>query len=918
VVEALSWQDIAVNARRFAQRWAGEKRERAEKDTFWNEFLDVLGINRRQVARFEAVAQRYSTGRIGFVDMLWPGRLLAEHKSAGDDLDKAMGQAKDYLPNMDATDVPRLLVICDFNHWVVEDLDAGVTRKFDLAQLSDNLDLFGFLVGRDRHKSDANETDVNLTATGLLTTVGDELQASGYADHARRVLLSRLLFCLFADDAQVWPRGLFEDFLLLRTRSDGSDLGAQLDSLFTVLNTPVDWRQRNLPEELIDFTYINGGIFSERLDVAYCNPTTRVALLAASRFNWSKISPAIFGSMFQDALEPAHQRRLGQHYTSEKNILRTIGPLFLDDLRGELARARTLIALREFRTKLATLTFFDPACGCGNFLVIAYRELRRLELECLRKIAATTTREGTGGDVLDIGLVSAVGIGQFYGIEIEEWPAQIAETAMHLTDHLANLELSAELGRYYARFPITATAHILTTNAITADWALFLPAAQCSYLFGNPPFVGMAWMSDDQQADNRVAFGDLAAAPRRTGRLDYVASWYARALLYAQHSSTRMAFVSTNSITQGEQARALGPLLSAYQFTIDFAHHTFRWLSDARGAAHVHVVIIGFAGPSAAVRSRRLFDYPDLAGDPVERKASQINVYLADAGPIVLSKTDEPPAGLPRMVQGSKPWDGKHLLVSEGQIAEVRADPIAARYLRPYKQTTELLYNKSRWCLWLVDAAPSDLRISAILHDRLAAVRAEREASRTPSVRDAAATPGLFTQRRQPSGTYLALPEVSSEHRDYIPAAYQSADIIAGNKLLTLTDCPLWLFGILQSAMWMSWADSFAGRLESRYSLSPALVYNVFPFSVLTTAERARVEKVAKSVLESRERYPSQTLADLYNPDGMPLDLRRAHRALDRVVDGQYGLTRPTNADRLAALIEAYSDSRQRSPLNQR
>jgi len=340
MVEALSWQDITGNARAFAQRWAGETRERAEKDTFWNEFLEVLGINRRQVARFEPVAVRYSTGRPGFIDMLWPGRLLVEHKSAGEDLDKAKAQARDYLPAMDAPDVPRLLVICDFTRWVVEDLDAGITRTFTLDQLPDNLDLFGFLVGRDRHKRDADETDVNLDATALLTTVGDELRGSGYGDHQRRMMLARLLFCLFGDDAQVWPLGLFEDYLLLRTREDGTDLGAQLDTLFSVLNTAPDRRSQNLPDELTEFTYINGGLFQERLDVAWCTHATRAALLRACRFNWSKISPAIFGSMFQDALAPADQRKLGQHYTSETNILRTIEPLFLDDLRSELARAR--------------------------------------------------------------------------------------------------------------------------------------------------------------------------------------------------------------------------------------------------------------------------------------------------------------------------------------------------------------------------------------------------------------------------------------------------------------------------------------------------------------------------------------------------------------------------------------------------
>jgi len=480
---------------------------------------------------------------------------------------------------------------------------------------------------------------------------------------------------------------------------------------------------------------------------------------------------------------------------------------------------------------------------------------------------------------------------------------------MYLTDHLANLALSAELGRYYARFPIEDSAHIVTGNAITTDWETVLPAARCSYLFGNPPFIGMAWMSEDQQTDIRAAFGDLPAATTlRTGRLDYVTSWYARALPYLQFGSARAAFVSTNSITQGEQARSLGPLLSAQRFRIEFAHRTFRWRSEARGAAHVHVVIIGLAGPNATRRPARLFDYPDLAGHPVERAAKWINIYLADADPIVLAKTDAPPPGLPIMTKGSQPTDGKHLLVTEDEVAEIRTDPIAVRYLRRFKQSKELLYDKPRWCLWLVNAPPSDLRTSPVLRQRLAKVRFERQRSGTASVRDASSTPALFTQRRQPADTYLALPEVSSATRDYIPATYQSSEVIAGNKLLTLTDCPLWLFAVLQSAMWRAWVDSFTGRMKSDYSLAPALVYNVFPFFDLSDTERQSIAAAGQGILDVRAKYRNQTLADLYNPDGMPSDLRQTHRALDRLVDTGYGLkVRATNADRLAELISRYN-----------
>lgn len=910
------WEDNRDRARAFAARWAGETDERREKDTFWNELLDVFGVQRRQVARFEALAQRYSTGGRGFIDLFWPGRLLAEHKTAGRSLDEAMRQAQDYLPGMDPEDVPKVLVACDFREFLVRDLDTGADERFPIASLPDRLELFGLLDGRDRRRYDSDE-DANLEATARLARFHDALKTAGYPDHERRVLLTRVLFCLFADDAGIFPMGLFEDFLRLRTRQDGSDLGPQLAWLFQVLDTDPRARPASLPEDLRDFTYVNGGIFAERIGISACDAEMRSALIRCSEFNWQTISPAIFGSMFQNVMTPVERRNLGAHYTTEQNILRTIRPLFLDALEADLARADTRPRLRAFRDRLASLTFFDPACGCGNFLVIAYRELRRLETECLvrlRDLEARTGQRaapGSGQLSVDVTIDSKVGVGQFHGIEVEEFPCRIAETAMHLADHLANQDLSAALGHYYARFPITDTAVIRNGNAIAVDWSDVLAPDACDYLLGNPPFVGMAWMSPQQQTDRNEAFAALAVRGSRTGRLDYVTAWYAKAFGYLHgNTRTRAAFVSTNSITQGEQARTLGPLMVASGLHIDFAHRTFAWTSEARGKANVHVVVIGFSAVPVT-GPRRLFDYPDIRRDPVEQAARNINVYLADADDVTPAKRTVPLLpGLPHASKGSQPTDGKHLLVTEEQHAEVAADPVAVRYLRPYRQSTEMLYDVPRWCLWLEDAPPADLRNSPVLRERLAAVRDARLASPTASVRAQAATPYLFTQRRQPKGPYIAMPEASSGTRTYIPAVVYGPDVVAGNKLICWpTDDP-WLLGMLQSRAYTLWVATLAGRLKNDYSMAPDLAYSTFPFPERTATGDRQVERAAQAVLDARAAHPGSSLADLYDPLGMPQDVLAAHRALDRLIDRQVGGRRRvvSDGDRLTALFARYQE----------
>ncbi len=614
-------------------------------------------------------------------------------------------------------------------------------------------------------------------------------------------------------------------------------------------------------------------------------------------------------------MDPLARRALGAHYTSEQNILKLIRELFLDDLEAELTTARAGAArerrsrLRTFLVKLRGLTFFDPACGCGNFLVVAYRELRRVELEALKALRDLDPRGNQM--LLDATIKSEVDVDQFYGIEVEEFPCRIAEVAMYLTDHLANQDLSEEFGLYYARFPLKAAALIHHANALRLPWDAVLPAGKCSYLLGNPPFVGMNRMTEQQRLDRDSTFSDLGTTfglnvrRHRTGRLDYVASWYAKAWRYMRGSSIRAAYVSTNSITQGEQARSLGPLMQELGFHIDFAHRSFRWTSEARGAAVVTVVIIGFSEQPPTHRPA-LFDYASAKSDPSLRHVGEINWYLTEGRAIYPAKRTFPMvAGLPEARKGSQPTDGGHLLVADDDLDAVRRDPVAGKYLRQFWQSRALLHNEIRWCLWLEHATPAELR-SPLIASRLRRVATARLASDTASVRAAAETPALFTQRRQPTSTYLAIPEVSSMNRRFIPAVHLDAAVIAGNKLIVWPDADLWLFGMLQSSMFMAWVRATVGRMKADPSIAPDLTYSTFPFPKFGT-KRVTVEHAAQGVLDARANHLDSSLAELYDPLATPKDLLDAHRVLDRRVDAMYGSGTFDEQKRLIVLRKRYS-----------
>ena len=1083
----LSWNEIKSRALAFSREWADAADEAGEAKPFWIAFFEIFGITNKRVASFEHAVKKFGGGQ-GYVDLFWPGVLLVEQKSRGHDLDRAFAQALDYFPGIKERDLPRHIVVCDFARFRLHDLESDDTREFALKDLHKHIRHFGFVAGYETQDIKP-QNPVNVQAAERMGRLHDALKASGYDGHALEVLLVRLLFCLFADDTGIFqPSQALRTWIEERTREDGSDLGPLLAQLFQVLDTPDVRRGKALDEQLAAFPYVNGRLFEEAIPIAGFDSTMREALLDACALDWAAISPAIFGALFQSIMDKTARRNLGAHYTSEENIEKLIKPLFLDALWAEFDKVkRNRNRLFEFHKKLRSLTFFDPACGCGNFLVIAYRELRLLELEILR-----ASHAGAGSRFLDIHQAIQLDVDQFYGIEIEEFPAQIAQVALWLVDHQMNLRVGEEFGMYFARIPLKTSPRIVHGNALTLDWNAVLPAERASYVMGNPPFVGAKFMDDAQRADARAVFDGINNA----GLLDFVAAWYVKAARYmhplpspasgrgaggegagamtrrpcaplpaaklgfarqlrqtqtdaetliwrmlrnralkdakfrrqhpmgpyildfycAEHrlaieldggqhngcerdaqrdawlaaqgitvlrfwnnqvlqetenvlqaiwqalpemislplpspspptplmttlsdrlspqagksplippagegSRMRAAFVSTNSITQGEQVGVLWGWLLAQGVKIHFAHRTFSWSNEARGKAAVHCVIVGFGFGDVAEKT--LYEYEDIKGEPHALHAVNINPYLVDAPDVVLENRRTPICPVPAIGIGNKPIDGGHYLFTDEEKAELlHREPQAARWFRRWLGADEFINGYQRWCLWLGDCPPNELRQMPAAMKRVEAVRQFRLASKSAPTRKLADTPTRFHVENMPASTYLLIPKVSSERRHYIPIGFMHPDTLCSDLVFIVPNASLYHFAILTSTTHMAWVRAVCGRLESRYRYSAGIVYNNFPWPDLPSPgadappspasgrgekTRAAIETAAQAVLDARAAFPNATLADLYDPLTMPPALLRAHQKLDAAVDRAYGKSGfKSDAERAAFLFEHY------------
>ena len=895
----LSRREIRTRAVKFAKQWAGASEEEADAKPFWYEFFHIFGIRARTVGSYEVHVRKLDDA-LGKIDYFWPGMVLIEHKSRGKDLKKAAIQAVDYLHGVKEHEKPRYIIVSDFARFVLYDLESGVETELLLEDLPQRIELFDFIAGYEVRPL-REQDPVNIRAAEYMGELHDELKASGYGGKELEVYLVRLLFILFADDTGIFEQDAFYNFIVDQTREDGTDTGPQLARLFQLLNTPEEKRQKNLDERLKDFKYINGKLFADPLPIADWNGSMRVTLLECAGLNWSRISPAIFGALFQSAMDAKARRNLGAHYTSEQNILKLIKPLFLDELWDEFEKVKgSKPKLDQFHKKLSELRFLDPACGCGNFLVITYRELRELEI-------AVITAQLKGQQVVDVDKLVLLNVDRFYGIEIEEFPAQIAQVAMWLMDHQMNQRISAAFGEYMVRIPLTRSATIACANALRLEWQSLLPdEVSYNYILGNPPFIGSKLMTPEMRTDLLRIFPGVKGA----GTLDFVCGWYGLAAQYMWahgDKQTRSAFVSTNSITQGEQVGALwGPLL-AKGIKIHFAHRTFRWNNEARGVAAVHCVIIGFGDFDAD--KKRLFSYTDERGEPEEQVVRNINPYLVEGPDVVIGSRSKPLCNVPELDFGNMPNDGGNFLFTdEEKIAFIKQEPLSKKYFRPFLSAREFLNGERRWCLWLESADASDLRNMPFVLDRIDNVRRIRERSTRAGTRKLAATPALFGEIRQPRGRYILIPRHSSERRAFVPLGFQMPTEIVADSCMALSNATLYHFGVLQSSVHMAWFKYVCGRLESRYRYSKDIVYNNFPWPEQTSAaQHAAVETAAQGVLDARAQFPTASLADLYDPLTMPPTLVKAHQALDKAVDKCY---RPqafaNDAKRVEYLFELY------------
>ncbi len=895
----LSWNEIKSRTISFVNEWKDETSEKAEAQTFQNEFLNIFGISRRRVASFEKKVTKANQGT-GFIDLFWKGMLLIEMKSTGKDLGAAFKQATDYFHGLKEHELPKYVIVSDFNEFRLYDLDEDTEHSFPITELLQNIHLFGFIAGYQKRKFE-DENPVNLKAAYRMGKLHDRLKEVGYTGHALEVYLVRILFCLFAEDTSIFERGIFQEYIDTHTKPDGSDLAMHLAQLFQVLNTPKEKRLSNLSESLNEFSYVNGHLFAEHLPVASFDAEMRETILECCSLDWSQISPAIFGSMFQAAMNPKERRNLGAHYTSEKNIQKLIKPLFLDELQTEFEKAKgSKKKLQLLHNKIANLKFLDPACGCGNFLIITYRELRTLEINILRELYKS------GQGFLNVGDIIQVDVDQFYGIEYDEFPARIAEVAMWLIDHQMNLKVSEEFGQYFVRLPLKKSATIVHGNALRVDWESIISKDELNYILGNPPFYGKQYQSKEQREDMNIIWNDV----KDWGVLDYVTCWYKLSSKYIQSTNIKCAFVSTNSIVQGEQTSTLWAELLKNRVEIFFAHKTFKWSNDSKGNANVFCIIIGFAENGVNKKEKIIFEYDNVKGEPHLVKSKNINPYLIDANNVLIPKRTKPLCNVPKIFKGNQPTDGGNLLLTNEEKKElINKYPTIETLIKQVVSGREYLNNIKRWCFWLVTSSPKEIRKYPELIERINKVKEARLESSFEATRELAQFPTLFRDTKNPK-SFIVIPATTSERRNYIPFGFFNEMFIPLNSVYIIPDGNINLFGILSSKMHMTWVKYICGRLKSDYRYSKNIVYNNYPFPKEPSQKnKSKVEKAAQKVLDVRTQYPDSSLADLYDPLTMPPDLVKAHQQLDKAVDLCYRPQPFTNErNRIEFLFELYEE----------
>lgn len=903
-------REMRENAEGFIIRWRGTTAERAEAQTFTNEFFQIFGLDRKNLAQFEKPIQKKDESGTGFADLFWTGKLIIESKSAHLDnpkhWDKTLIQAEEYIENLLPHQRPQFIMLMNFKRIKKYEVLISSSNKIKinflievpLEDLAIKLNEFTFFI-EFANRLESDEEKANQEAARRIANVYDAIERKGYDSNEIAILLARILFCMFAEDTGIFEKKQFENYI--REQTTGKTLGDHIIALFKTLNTDVG-KRRGLNKELSKFPYVNGDLFDTT--IIKVPPTTnalRDALLECCSYDWSDISPVIFGSLFQAVMNETERRSLGAHYTSEKNIKRLVEPLFLDKLHEEFDAIKSnKNTLEKFRAKINGLAFLDPACGCGNFLVVTYRELRLLDIEIIRKIYKGTR-------VLDASWLSNVPLQNFYGYEIDSTSAMIAKVALWLTEHQMNMRLESEFGKAVPTIPLNESAIIINENSLHINWKPTKKEKYFDYILGNPPFIGKQHQSSEQKNDINVIFNSTSGV----GVLDYVACWYVKAAEYMKENlSTRTALVSTNSIAQGEQPGILwNYLFKTFKLKIQFAHQTFRWHNEAEGVAAVHCVIIGFGNEN--LKEKFLFEYTDIKGEPKKVKVKNINPYLVQGSDTTILKRRTPICNVAEISFGSMPNDGGHLLLNDDEKRELLIkEPGAKKWVKPLLSAHEYLNGKKRWCIWLVGIQPKELKNLPLIYKRVQAVKKHRQDSDRAATKKLAAIPYLFGEIRQPKSNFILIPRHSSENRNYIPVSFFTSANIVSDSCLAIGKASLYHFGILTSAMHMTWVKYVCGRIKSDFRYSNEVVYNNYPWpSSSVERKKASIEKAAQKIIDIRQYYMSNgsSLADLYDSTLMPNDLLKAHLTLDKAVDKCYReLPFTTDLKRIEFLFELY------------
>ena len=916
-------------AKKFAEYWNGKGYEKGESQPFWLSLLrDVYGIEHPE--NFIFFEEQAKLDNTSFIDGMIPAtHVMIEQKSLGKSLTKPIKQsdgtlltpfqqAQRYSAVLPYSQRPRWIVTCNFVEFHVYDMEqpGGAPEIIKLADLEKEYYRLNFLIEKE-NASLKKEMEVSIAAGDIVGLLYDAF-AKQYADiknpgsqRSLNILCVRLVFCLYAEDADIFGKhGQFHDYL---AKYDTEDMRDALIRLFKVLDTPTEKRDKYLKKSLAEFPYVNGGLFEEEdIEIPPFTDEIRNLLLtkASADFDWSEISPTIFGAVFESTLNPETRRSGGMHYTSIENIHKVIDPLFLDDLQGEYEKIIAIPeikkrrkALENFQTTLSTLRFLDPAAGSGNFLTETYLCLRRLE----NKIIAALH---DGQMIMDFGNPIKVSIEQFYGIEINDFAVTVARTALWIAENQMMQETEGIVHMDLDFLPLKTAAHIVEKNALRIDWNDIVPKEKLNYIIGNPPFVGYSLQSKDQKDDILSVYIDESGKPYKTaGKIDYVSGWYFKAAELMTGTNIKTALVSTNSITQGEQVAGVWkPLYERFGVHIDFAYRTFQWDSEANLKAHVHCVIIGFSS-AISTKKKILFSESNK-----QLYVNNINSYLVEAPTILIESRNKPLCDVPAMRSGGKPVEGGNLIFTpEEKEAFLKQEPKAEKYMRPFMGSDDFINGHTRWCLWLLNANPSEIKTMPMVMKRVEAVRKFRKNSKKRATQEYAEQPMRFMEIKQPDNDYLMIPATSSERRRYIPIGFLNKDVVASNAASFVPDADLYHFGVLTSNIHMSWMRATCGRLEMRYRYSVNIVYNNFPWPTPTDQQRQRIEKTAQMILDARALYPDASLADLYDPLTMPPELIKAHQQNDRAVMDAYGISPKDEAFRneaacVALLMQRYQE----------